>query len=397
MDPSQNGKSGETRSGASRARLRWLLVLVPLGLLPFLLLGRGEGAGGPLTGEAVRDFVEEARNCTVTPSPAACLNEITQAKAPVLGIRNVLVGLEQAVVEHPDFFAAECHRSAHYLGEYAGETIADVDAALALGTAVCQFGFFHGVIEGHARVTKTLREELPTLCDKLETDKETTAHAECSHSLGHAVVTRTDNDVPSGLAWCSMLLTSPERRACGTGIFMSWSNTLDKELQAHAGDVAKITQKLLIAPLERRWEICPGFDDEMAAACVLFLVETSPVQPYSPESLTTNLHDFRQWCQRTFAGRPPVAEMCDNGVGRVAGGVATFEPIGGWPGVIALCLRGDDQRATERCTENAYGSAAAFNVGKDMASAVCAAWKGHPLEKGECAKAKEMYRAVTGG
>lgn len=370
-----------------------LLPLASMVVFAGLRWSKDQGTGDSPRPERVELFLEEATRCTDAETPHLCMNDLVIGKAPVLGVPSVLEGLSLAVERHPEEFAEQCHRAAHYLGEYAGTVTEDVDQALAQGTPFCQFGYYHGVVEGYARTTPNLYDELPVLCTKIDPDPASTAHGECSHSLGHAIVTRTGNDVPAGLARCRSLRTATERKACGTGVFMSWSNTLDRALRDLEDDGTPVPALLLTAPAERRWEMCTPLDTEMAEACVHFFAETAPVPPLTDGSAADALLAFSSWCSDAFAGREDVIVACHGGVGRVAGGVAVFDAVGGWEGVVELCTR-TAGAAAEACTSYAYTAAAQFQPG--MVGPACAAWDGRPERARECAKISELHGKVNG-
>ena len=365
-----------------------MAVLVGGGAV-FLRTGADERVG-EVNEALVGRFIDLADACVKPGDPTGsvdCLNELVLTQAEPTGVATVWAGILRAVDRHPDAFAAGCHWAAHKIGEYAGRTTGDVDRALSVGSADCQFGYFHGVIEGHAAVTPTLWEELPGLCLKVTTDQDTTAYAECSHSLGHAIVTRTDDDVRAGLDGCKLINTADDRMACDTGIFMSWSNTLDRLL----GDGETLEAKFTIAPADRRWELCPGLNDTIeAGACVLFFAETAPMT-------VPGIMEFRSWCAKTFSGRPEVSKRCHMGVGRVIGGEAGFRIVDGWAGVVRIC--GDEaygEDAIGWCSETSAATASGFNQNPVMVDVACTAWKLHRLGTRECERIRDTHRTVNG-
>jgi hypothetical protein len=339
--------------------------------------------------ERVEVFLNGARACTEEMIPHECLNVLVLEKAPLLGVPTLIAGIGEAASRYPEAFLVNCHRAAHYLGEYAGETIGVLDEALALGDPFCQFGYYHGVVEGYARVTPTLFEELPGLCYHIDADVTSTGHAECSHSLGHAIVTRTDNDVAEGIRYCRALRTRDERKACATGIFMSWSNSLDKALHARDRDGSPVPEKFLIAPVDQRWLLCVPLDTEMAEACVHFLAETAPSQPVVGEVAFRQMREFTSWCEETFVGRESVVLACHGAVGRVAGADAVFGPLGGWPGVVEFCLSAGSSEAFDACTTYAYTSGSQFDA--NITETACRAWDGRPEQADQCALIRELH------
>lgn len=343
--------------------------------------------------ERVEVFVEAASRCLEDQIPHLCMNELVLTAAPVLGVPSVIDGIIEASEIYPEAFLEQCHRAAHYLGEYAGETIPDVDDALELGTPFCQFGYYHGVMEGYARVTPTLFEELPKLCNKVDPDVNSTAHAECSHAMGHAIVTRTDNDVAEGIRYCRRLTTRDERKACVTGIFMSWSNKLDDAINLRDRDGTPIPEKFLTVPIDRRWEQCVELDVETAEACVHFLAETAPSQPVVGEVAVRQMRDFTDWCEDVFSTRRSVALACHGAVGRVSGADAVFAPIGGWPGVVDFCTSAGYPEAVDICLSYAYTAGAQFDAG--IVENACRAWDGRPEQDDQCALIAELHGKAT--
>lgn len=313
-----------------------------------------------------------------------CLSNLVENRGPLIGVATTLEGIRQAISDYPEAFAENCHQNAHQLGEYAGSTFASVTQALEAGGPDCQFGYYHGVIEGHARVTPTLWEELPTLCQLLSTDTNSYVYQECSHSLGHAVVTRTDNDVDAGVEKCRLMPLPADQSACATGVFMSWSNTLDKMLL----EGKPLEGKWTWADPNARWTKCPEFDDLMAGACVLFFAETAP---HTHEGLGA----FRTWCHSALGERKSVLEQCHRGIGRSSAGYEEFESMGRWPGIIAFCNDGTSYEYARLCAETAYVVAAGFQLSPNLPDQVCRAWQGSIYQDEQCAVARELFATAT--
>lgn len=352
-------------------------------------LGAPGGSGDVSDPERVKVFMDAAARCLDDRIPHLCMNELVQTAAPLLGVPAVIEGIKEASRVYPEAYLEQCHRAAHYLGEYAGETTPDVDRALEMGTPFCQFGYYHGVMEGYARVTPTLFEELPKLCSRVDPDVNSTAYAECSHAMGHAIVTRTDNDVKEGIRYCRRLVTRDERKACVTGIFMSWSNKLDDAINARDRDGTPIPAKFLVAPIDRRWEQCVELDDETAEACVHFLAETAPSQPVVGDVAVRQMRGFTDWCEEAFSSRRSVALACHGAVGRVSGADAVFGPIGGWPGVVKFCTSAGYEEAVDICLTYAYTAGAQFDA--NIVENACRAWEGRPERGAQCALIAELH------
>lgn len=363
-----------------------------IGIAGFLSWGSGVAQDAdPYAREAtvdelgVLEFRNAARACAQEGQDGwICMNDLVINAGPKYGIATTLIGLREAIETYPDVYEQNCHRNTHYLGEYAGETITTVPEALKLGGPDCQFGYYHGVIEGYARTTPTLWEEINDLCWYLTDDPNTYLYQECSHSLGHAVVTRTDNNVPEGVEKCRLLERPSDQSACATGVFMSWSNTLDKMI----ANGEPIEGKWTWANPEKRFENCRAFDDIMAGACVLFFAETVEHDP-------KGLGGFRSWCVKEFADRQHVLEQCYYGVGRVSGGYEEFFRMGQWDGIIKFCTKDTPYEYARMCAESAYGVAAGFQLDPTMVDKACAAWEGSPHQEEQCALAKQMFASTT--
>lgn len=365
---------------------RSILVLSGLvsGLLLSLIVLFVSSPSDTLDLASVQAFKEEAARCYEDKNPPQCYNELVISKAPVYGVEASVRGFMEFIDADNGTIKEQCHRSAHYLGEYAGETIPVVDDALAAGGSFCQFGYYHGVIEGYARVSNKLWEELPHLCGKITKDTGSTVYGECVHSLGHAVVTRTKYDIPKGLDRCLLLPTYRERTSCGTGIFMSWSNELDRKINSGKSLSAEFTQ----VPKDSRWDMCPSVPEGMTEPCVQFFAETT--------SMTIEgLLKYVKWCEAEFPSRPEVISSCYRGIGRVSGGEAGFAKVGGWPGVIALCTDNESQVHVDECTSAAYSTASGFFAGKDMYTPACAAWGSDPRKEVQCGYIKSIYEQVN--
>lgn len=329
-------------------------------------------------------FKKEASLCYETTNPPECFNNLVIEKLPVYGFKAVSEAYIEFVSADGSSIQEQCHRSAHYLGEYAGETIPVVDDALKVGGNFCQFGYYHGVIEGHARVSENLWDELPYLCLKITQDPESTVYGECIHSLGHAIVTRTKYDIDVGLQRCLLLPVYREQTSCGTGIFMSWSNELDRRANSGQSLSAEFTQ----VSKDSRWDMCPVVDSLMAEPCVQFFAETT--------SMTIpGLLDYVKWCETEFPSAPDVIASCYRGIGRVSGGEAGFAKVGGWSGVVALCTDSASEAHIEECTSSAYSTASGFFAGKDMYTPACAAWDGDARKEDQCASIERIYEQVN--
>jgi hypothetical protein len=190
-----------------------------------------------------------------------------------------------------------------------------------------------------------------------------------------------------------------ERRACGTGIFMSWSNTLDTIL----ADGEEPDERYSIVDYRRRYEMCPTLDSEMAAACVHFFSETAPESPYTHQSIYRGLDEFLNWCEGAFYEQPELITGCYGASGRLLGGIGAFETAGEWEDVVPYCMSAAREEWRMSCLEYAYSGAAQFRA--DMVGTVCALWERRrdsdqatdAEAESQCTIVGDRYAAVAGG
>lgn len=333
------------------------------------------------SGEA---FKTAASLCYETTNSAECFNNLVIEKLPAYGFNAVSKAYMEFVNADGSSIREQCHRSAHYLGEYAGKTIPVVDDALKVGGNFCRFGYYHGVIEGYVQVSENLWGELPYLCLKITQDVESAVYWECVHSLGHAIVARSDYNIDKSLQKCLLLPVYKEQISCGRGVFMSWSNELDRRTNSGQSLSAEFAQ----VSKDSRWDTCTMVDSLMLEPCVKFFAQTT--------SLTIpGLLGYVKWCEKEFPLAPDVVVSCYSGIGSVSGGEAGFAKVGGWSGVVALCTSTDSETHVQECTSSAYSAASGFFAGKDMYTPACDAWNGDMRKEDQCASIKRIYEQVN--
>jgi plastocyanin len=110
-----------------------------------------------------------------------------------------------------------CHQEAHQIGRVAYRL--QGASAFQAGSASCDSGYYHGVLEGllHDRGTENLPAEVDRLCH------ETGAlfvHYQCVHGVGHGVMAYQGYDLPRALDTCRRLTEGRDQGWCAGGVFM---------------------------------------------------------------------------------------------------------------------------------------------------------------------------------
>jgi hypothetical protein len=126
--------------------------------------------------------------------------------------------------------ASECHHLTHEIGRVAWKKTKDMYAAFNSGFDVCDFGFYHGVVEGVAidLGRERFMAEVPAMCDSFMDNY--TFRLQCYHGAGHAAVNISDGDlnksfdvcIPFGGSDADMAENRSRHEACNTGVSMEW-------------------------------------------------------------------------------------------------------------------------------------------------------------------------------
>jgi hypothetical protein len=125
-------------------------------------------------------------------------------------------------------FAEKCHFVAHAIGRAAGKSSPSFSAAYRACDYRCQAGCIHGVIEqlffhefqkDHFSLSD-LTERIPTVCSPKDIGQGRAAHIECTHGLGHALMSSFGYDLDQALAGCDLVPDSEGQLSCQLGVFM---------------------------------------------------------------------------------------------------------------------------------------------------------------------------------
>jgi methionine-rich copper-binding protein CopC len=300
--------SDKERSASNRRPLAALSVV----LLAVSLAQVALGAGNP---ERVIALEE------TTADPAACLtgtNRLTIQRC--LGASLVAVvkqdGVSAALKDLQGLLTTNsrarffCHDASHAIGRaslQANGTLAD---AFRDGFDVCDFGYYHGIVEGAAGAFDDAKflATVPTLCVDFASAEEL-FYMQCNHGIGHAAARRTNNDMVRALEFCDALekntsLTGERlataRNGCGTGVTMEWFAT------ATADPNAAVRPQVA----EPR-DVCTQIPTNWAAECVEYVGNT-----LDSSDPVNSLLEIGRWCATTGFD-----ESCFRGIARAAAGV----------------------------------------------------------------------------
>jgi hypothetical protein len=133
------------------------------------------------------------------------------------GIRDTLATFYGWVADNAGF-ARSCHNEAHRLGAMAFRS--GVDRPELLATAVCDFGFIHGVLKAAALDSPPYTDPnmLAEICDRAPEEVKVA----CDHGLGHAVPLRDRLSLSDSLRNCLLLGVSVRVSQCVLGATMEF-------------------------------------------------------------------------------------------------------------------------------------------------------------------------------
>ncbi len=159
--------------------------------------------------------------------PQGCLDRKLPALSAGKMPRELLDALTVAGKAEP-LLAEKCHFVAHAIGRAAGRTYPTFSAAYRACDYRCQAGCIHGVIEqlffhefrrDHFSLPD-LEERIPGVCDDEAVGKGRAARIECTHGLGHALLSSFDYDLSQALRGCDLVPDREGRLSCQLGVFM---------------------------------------------------------------------------------------------------------------------------------------------------------------------------------
>ena len=177
----------------------------------------------PLAGSFEPDDTELA-SC----SERTCWEQAFGNMAYEEGPKQTLRVFDERIASDPAVEAA-CHRIAHSIGSAAlARFEGNVSQAFAAGSASCNSGYYHGILE-RALVGVGTKAELVQAVRRLCADGDVRATDflayQCVHGIGHGLMIHTGLDLPQSLSICERLETDWDRTSCDGGVFMENFNS----------------------------------------------------------------------------------------------------------------------------------------------------------------------------
>jgi methionine-rich copper-binding protein CopC len=186
-----------TKFTKASAKIKMLVVLASLVLVPSVVYTLNSinttPDSGPLASVKCLAYNSTERN--------KCLFNIGTDIALKEGNASAMIFLEQ-IDSDPRFVSANgehiCHEVAHELGRKVVFHYLDVKKSLADSDQTCELGFFHGVVEGAARVmlSDDFYGPVASSCDQA-LDKSS-----CAHGIGHSLSIRYSVNMEKSVQLC---------------------------------------------------------------------------------------------------------------------------------------------------------------------------------------------------
>lgn len=243
-----------------------------------------------------------------------CLDAAYAEKTYEGGVVEALQDLSALVSRVPQA-RFHCHSAAHAIGRAAYFVEGSVEGAFAAGFDVCDFGFFHGIVEASAfeLTNEAFASSVAEACLPL-LERNELMFMQCKHGLGHAASRRSNGDMVAALGFCDVLRGSPmpERlresalNACGTGVSMEWF-----DLAAILPDPSTVLTPYVSSPREVCFEVPEAWQQDCFEYAGNTLDSSRPLE---------SLMELASWCSST-----PHPSACGVGLARSAAGMA-LEP-----------------------------------------------------------------------
>lgn len=271
-----------------------------------------------------------------------CLIRYVRAKIATESAGNILAELAELRKTSKEFLPM-CHGVTHALGRSSYVKYGSIEGGFKNGYDVCDFGYYHGVVEGAGRMLsdEEFEAKMPEFCENLLKEGMQELAEQCIHGLGHAAALRVNNDLLRGLEMCDTMQPVqdkykdlPINLMCGTGVTMEWFT--------HASEAFKYNRESFVVPqVTDPKDSCFLVPEKWKPSCV----------EYAPNNSTGRDMNHRntivEYCSK-FDGYS--RERCFWGLGRVS-----FDGVNGsgiedtWK----ICTKISDIPSQESCLEGA--------------------------------------------
>lgn len=279
-----------------------------------------------------------------------------------------------------------CHHTTHAIGRAGYAIYGSVAEAFTKGVEVCDFGYYHGIIEEASgyQTDESFQDSIPTLCGDLTTND--LFYMQCIHGIGHAVAQRTNNDMLRGLTMCERLDVLPKEElaaalnACGTGVTMEWFS-----VATSGSEGLNAVSPTVSSPRD----VCPMVSDRWAGECYEYVGNTvDSSKPYE------SLSELAGWCTGT-----PQPVSCYIGIARAGVGLGVSPKD-----ILSICRTSGEAEPRNQCIEwYIVGKATTIDFSLESVERSCAEMSGYPEIGAICARAKDKVAqieknvALTGG
>lgn len=258
---------------ATRPRIIGILASVlALGLLSGVALFT-------VTGTETR-AVADRQAGVLTPgsnSDAKQLREITDLVLDV-GVSAALKRVEF----YRDSRTGSCHDLSHITGRAAWAKYGNVAQAFNAGYDVCDFGYFHGIVEaaGAEMTPSEFKARIPGMCGELLADY--LRYSQCAHGAGHGAFYLSNGDMEKAMELCSGFPPADRgvTAGCETGVSMEWFAVYDASAEQLTPEVT-----------DRR-DACVAVSERFSGSCFDYLFNGISAVLASDADIERE----REWC-----------------------------------------------------------------------------------------------------
>lgn len=289
-----------------------------------------------IIGGSVEPTVENVESCLdldIYPSITACVQDYYDSLVTNEGTVTALNALAEDKFSIPGFLSF-CHDASHAIGRASYKVEGSVGKAFETGFDVCDFGFYHGIIEGSSASFNDTEfsDFIKTVCNDLA-DSSDLFYMQCAHGVGHAAARRANNDLVKGFEFCEAFdssevsdeLISNALNGCGTGVSMEWF--------AKAGGQGAQPEDF-VPSVQFLPDACKEVPERWAADCFEYVGNT--VDTSNPIESLTRLANLCNSSSESSA--------CFKGLARAAAGIKIGDDSS-----LDLCMLATDQGSVERC------------------------------------------------
>jgi hypothetical protein len=217
-------------------------------------------------------------------------SDAKQAKEITDLVMSTGVGAALKRVEfYRDSRTGSCHDLSHVTGRAAWAKYGNVAQAFNAGYDVCDFGYFHGIVEaaGAEMTPEEFKSRIPGMCGELRADY--LRYSQCAHGSGHGAFYLAQGDMEAAMELCSGFPRDDQgvTSGCETGVSMEW-------FAVYESDSSELTPKVT----DRRM-VCGKIAEKYQSSCYDYLY-TGGV-----ELIRTDADIAREaaWCKENAGGR----------------------------------------------------------------------------------------------